>query len=211
MRKLSLIIALFACLGTSLSAQSFGLRAGLNATDASYDRDDNEIDIDGETNLMLGIFANLPLGTNLISIQPELNYLNRGYSGELDVPGLNVKRTLSYIDLGLIARLNFGADEGLGFYVGAGPQLSYAVSGQVTRFNLAGIEEETDVDFDSERINRGELQFAAVGGVTFDLGIKLFLEGRYNGSFTNQSDLDNSDVRQRYLGVNGGIMVPLGN
>ena len=213
MRKLLLLAALLSCCAPTLSAQSFGVRAGLNATDARYDRDDNEIDVDGETNLMLGVFFNLPLGTNLISIQPEVNYLNRGYSYDFstEVAGQSVAidRTLSYLDLGAILRLNFGTQDGLGFYLGAGPQYSYAVSGQVTETNVLG-ENERDVDFDADRINRGELQFAALAGLSFDVGVRLFVEGRYNGSFTNQSDLDSDDIRQRSVGINGGIMVPFG-
>ena len=217
-----LALALLCCATPTLSAQSFGLRVGLNATDATFDLDDQEIDTDGETNLMLGIFANIPLGTSLVSIQPELNYLNRGYSYGFDAAlagqSIEFDRTLAYVDLGAILRLNFGTESGLGFYVGAGPQYSYAVSGTVTETNVAG-EEERDVDFDSDRLNRGELQFAALGGLSFDLGIRVFVEGRYNGSFSNQADgikglIDNNqeaDIRQRSLGVNVGVMVPLGN
>ena len=213
MRKLSFLFVLFLCLGSAVQAQSFGLRVGANATDARYDRDDNEIETDGETNLMLGIFVNLPIGSDLFTIQPELNYLNKGYSFETEatVAGQSIKfdRTLAYVDLGVLARLNFGADEGLGFYVGAGPQYSYAVSGNVVT-TTGGVETDRDVDFESDRLNRGELQFSAVGGVTFTAGLKFFLEGRYNGSFSNQTDFDRDDIRQRSLGINGGVMVPLG-
>jgi opacity protein-like surface antigen len=196
------LAALF--LAAPLSAQHFGLRVGLNATDAKYDFDNSEIETDGETNLMLGVFANLPLVGETFSIQPEFTYLNRGYSVGVDFGDLVAfDRTVSYVDLGVLARLNFGADEGLGFYVGAGPQFSYAVSG--TRTDILG---ERDVDFDSERLNRGELQFAGVAGLTFNAGLRFFVEGRYNGSLGNQSDDNRIDIKQRSIGVNGGVMVP---
>lgn len=199
---LSLLAVCF--LAIPLSAQSFGLRIGASATDAKYDFENNELETEGETNLMLGIFANLPLGTEVISIQPELTYLNRGYSvGANFGDQLAFERTLSYVDLGVLARLNFGAEEGFGFYVGAGPQFSYAVSGTYT--DILG---ERDVDFDADRLNRGELQFAGVAGLTFNAGLKFFVEGRYNGSFSNQSDSNLEDIRQRSIGINGGVMVP---
>ena len=218
-----LVLAMICCAAPTLSAQSFGLRVGVNATDAKFDVGEQEIETEGETNLMLGIFANLPIGTSLISIQPELNYLNRGYSYDFNAlvagQGVSFDRTLAYVDLGAILRLNFGTENGLGFYVGAGPQYSYAVSGSVTQVTAAG-ETERDVDFDSDRLNRGELQFAAIGGLSYDLGIRVFIEGRYNGSLGNQSDgsspdlvtigMDEVDIRQRSLGVNVGVMVPLG-
>ncbi|WP_187270913.1 porin family protein [Neolewinella aurantiaca] len=207
MRKsfLSLLAVLF--LAAPLSAQYFGLRAGVNATDASIDFDNAEIETDGESNLMLGIFLDIPLGTDIISIQPELNYLNRGYSIDASLGSIaSFERTVSFVDLGALVKLNFGRPEGIGFYVGAGPSFSYAVSGTVTDLNG-----ERDVDFDADRINRSGLEFTAVGGLTIDIGLKLFVEGRYNGSFTDQSDLDDSEIRQRYIGINGGVLVPLGN
>ncbi|OAV45575.1 porin family protein [Lewinella sp. 4G2] len=197
---------------TAAFAQSFGLRVGANATDASYERESNTIETEGETNLMLGIFLNIPLGTDLISLQPEVNYLNKGYSFEngVSIGGNSVSfdRTLSYVDLGVLARLNLGSDDGLGFYVGAGPQFSYAVSGQVTVIDVMG-ETERDVDFDVDNLNRSELQVTGVAGLTFNLGIKFFVEGRYNGALTNQSDQGPDEIRQRSIGINGGIMVPL--
>lgn len=207
MNRIYFILLLLCGFATAnLSAQSFGLRVGVIGTDATVDLDDAEVDTDGETNLMLGLFVNVPIGTKSFSIQPEINYLNRGYSGEINVAGQSIERTVAYLDLGALARLNFGSDEGLGFYVGAGPIFSYAVSG--TQTDILG---EEDIDFDSERLNRGELQFAVAGGVSLGSNLRFFAEVRYNGSFTDQSDLDDSEIRQRSLGVNGGVMIPFGN
>lgn len=198
----SLLAVLF--LAVPLSAQHFGLRVGVNATDAKYNFENNEIETEGETNLMLGAFLNLPVLSDFLSIQPEFTYLNRGYSIGADFGDLIAfDRTISYVDLGVLARLNFGQDDGLGFYVGAGPQYSYAISGQ--RTDILG---ERDVDFDADRLNRGELQFAGVAGLTFNAGVKFFVEGRYNGSLGNQSDDDRRDIQQTSIGVNGGIMFP---
>lgn len=191
---------------SSLSAQEFGLRVGVNSTNASIDFDNAEIETDGETNLALGLFLNLPIGTQLFSIQPEITYLNRGYSTDVSVGNVaSFERTVAYLDLGVLARLNFGSDESLGFYVGAGPYYSYAISGTVTELG-----DERDVDFDSDRLNRGELQVAGVGGITFGSSLKFFAEFRYMGSLGNQSDVDNVEIRQRSIGINGGIMVPIG-
>ena len=215
MRKLSFLLFLLCGLGT-VSAQELGVRVGLNSTNARFDVGDIEVETDGQANLMLGLFANLPIGTSFFTVQPELNYVNRGYNQQsFNIDGIasgEAESTYGYLDLGVLARLNFGADEGLGFYVGAGPQLSYAVSGSITTVTRVGntdTETERDVDFDSDPINRSELQFSGVAGITFGAGLKFFAEGRYNGSLSNQSDLDNTDIRQRSLGVNVGVMVPL--
>ncbi|PHI18152.1 hypothetical protein CEQ90_19380 [Lewinellaceae bacterium SD302] len=191
---------------STLSAQDFGLRIGLNSTNAKVDFDDAEIETDGQTNLALGAFVNIPLGTEVFSIQPEITYLNRGYSTEVEVGDfLEFERTVAYLDLGVLARLNFGSDDGLGFYVGAGPYYSYAISGTQTVLG-----DESDIDFDADRVNRSDLQLAGAAGVTINLGIKVFAEARYMGSLGNQSDLDDVEIRQRSIGLHAGVMVPIG-
>jgi len=203
MRKpLLSLLAVLCC--TALSAQQLGLRLGISATDANYNFENSELETEEQVNYLLGVFVNLPLGTDLISIQPEFTYLGRGYNVGADFGDfLAFKRTLTYVDLGVLARLNVGFNNILGFYVGAGPQFSYAVSG--TYSDALG---ERDVNFESDRLNRGEFQFAVASGLTVDIGLKLFVEGRYTGSLGNQSDSNFEDIRQRSGSVNCGIMIP---
>lgn len=208
MKKSLLFTLLAACLLLSgqLFAQDFGVRVGLNSTNATIDVGDIEVNTDGQTNLALGVFLNLPVGTEVFSIQPELTYLNRGYKlGESLGVNIGSDVSIAYFDLGALARLNFGADEPLGFYIGAGPYFSYALSGTV---EIAG--DETDIDFDTDEYNRSELQVAGAAGITINAGLKFFGEVRYMGSLSNQSSVDNVDIRQRALGVHVGIMVPIG-
>lgn len=191
----------------AINAQAyFGARVGLNATNASIDVANAEIDTDGQTNLAIGAFVTLPILGEFLSIQPELTYLNRGYSFEATVLGGSIEQTLAFVDVGALVRLAFAQDNPVGFYVGAGPYYSYALSGTVTEFG-----DDRDVDFDADRLNRGELQVAGVAGVTFGSDLKFFAEFRYQGSLSNQSDADDVDINQRSIGLNGGIMVPLGN
>lgn len=200
----SILAILF--LAAPLSAQYFGLRAGVNSTNAKIDISNAEITTSGETNLMLGLFVDLPIAGDVFSIQPEINYLNRGYNYQITVGGNEFSQTITYFDIAALAKLNFGREEGLGFYLGAGPTYSYALNGTVT--DIAG---ERDVDFDADRVNRGGLNLTGVAGLTFDIGLKLFVEARYAGAVSNLFDNEDTDVRQRYVGVNGGVLVPLGN
>lgn len=198
--KLRLLTLLFCLSFTVLQAQYFGIRGGYNWTDAKVN--DGDIETGSEGNLMLGLFLDLPIGTQLLSVQPELNYMGRGYSFEgMTIGGVEIETKLAYIDLGALVKLNFGADEPVGFYVGAGPFLNYAISGTIT--DTGG---DRDIDFKADRLNRTELSFAAAAGVTFG---GFFVEARYIGSFSDQSDLDDSEIRQRSIGINGGFRVPL--
>lgn len=211
MKKPAFLTTLFCLLfAATVSAQSFGVRLGVNNTNVKFDVGNTEIDTDGRTDLMLGAFVNLPIGTNLFSIQPEINYLNRGYKQDgVSVGGVNVgdfETSIAYLDLGVLARLNFNQDGPVGFYVGAGPYFSYAVSGSVE--DSSG---DRDIDFDADRLNRSGTQVAGVAGVTFGGPLRFFAEARYMGALSNLSDQNDFDVRQRAIGLNGGIMIPLGN
>ncbi|MEM6395606.1 MAG: porin family protein [Bacteroidota bacterium] len=195
-------LLLFCLSFTALQAQYFGIRGGYNWTDAKIELSNAEVETGSEGNLMLGLFVDIPVGGELLSIQPELNYMGRGYTLEGQfIGGVEIEQNFAYIDLGALAKLNFGTDEAIGFYLGAGPFFNYALSG--TKVGAGG---EQDIDFDADRIKRGELSFAAAAGIT--LG-GFFVEARYIGSFTDQSDIDTDEIRQRSIGINAGFRVPL--
>lgn len=201
-----LLTLLLCILAFNLSAQHFGARIGLNFTGANYDLSGVDLETGRETNLMLGIFFDTPLLGDLITIQPELNYLNRGYDIDEAVNNLVYdEQTVSYIDLGAILKVNLPLGPA-GLYVGAGPHYSYAISGQQSLVNGG----DEDIDFDAERINRSGLQVTGLGGVTFGVGLKFFAELRYNATVTNYSDDETREISPNYFGISGGVMVPLG-
>ena len=207
MKKLCLLIT-YCCIFQLLPAQELGLRVGLNATSANIDVLNQSLETEGETNLALGLFLNLPLGAKILSIQPELTYLKRGYSSEDVLSGvIDTEVSVAYFDVGALLRLNIINEGPVGLYAGAGPYFSYALSGSVIE---AG-SDERDIDFDADRLNRGELQVAGIAGVSFGAGLRLFGEVRYQGSLGDQSDLQDVDINQSSIGFHAGILLPLGD
>lgn len=206
----STLLAFFLFTGAA-SAQYFGLRAGLNIANAQVSSDQNDIDMDGVTNLQLGLFLDLPL-ISILSVQPELNYVGRGYKygNSVTAGGVTIaageKYTVAYLDLGALVKLNFGQESPIGFYVGAGPFLNYAVSGQVDDGST-----EVDIDFGADRLKRSDFSVAGAAGVTFGSDFKFFAEARYLVGLTDTDDRDELEVNNRSIGITGGIMVPLGN
>ena len=191
-------------LSFNLQAQYFGIRGGFNFTDATIDLNDLELNTDQQGNLLLGFFVDLPIGTEVLSIQPELNYQGRGYNYELENSGIEIANSFAYLDLGAIVKLNFGADAPVGFYIGAGPFISYALSGTIEEGDF-----ERELDFDLERIRREDLSLAGIAGVAFGISTQFFLEARYLGSLSNQSTDATITIRQNSIGVNAGFRVPL--
>ena len=195
MKRILFLAVLSTLFATQLSAQ-FGLRAGYNFANASVDFNDLNISTgDSEGQFMAGIFYNIPIGTQVLSIQPEINYMGRGYTYTIEDPSSpeDIEATFAYLDVGGLVRINIGADNPVGFYVGAGPFFSFALSGKLNG---------EDVDFDAQQIRDNELLLAGAAGITFG---PFFVEARYYGSLSDQSEVEISEIRQRSLGLNAGI------
>lgn len=196
MKTKSFFLALLFGLMASSAHAQLGIRAGYNFTNATIDFDDPNISTGGDKGrFMAGIFYNMPLLGTFLTVQPEINYMGRAYelesSGETNPNDLEA--SFAYIDAGGLVRINIGHESPLGFYVGAGPFLSFAVSGQIN---------DEDVDFDAQRLRRNQLLLAGVGGVNFG---KLFVEIRYYGSLSDQARPALDEIRQRSLGLNVGL------
>ncbi len=208
MRITSAFILLLSLASFSLDAQHFGARVGANFTNVSIDTDGADISFDNQTNLMLGLFFDLPIGGDRFMLSPEIGLVGRGYDFDFSTFG-ETNTNFSYLDLGVLAKLMLVDQETLGFYVGAGLVFSYALSG-IQEFN----GDEIDIDFDdNDGFNRSNLNGAAVAGLTF--AKIFFVEGRYMFGLSSLSDGEDDpdfdfDTRWNSFGINGGIRVPLG-
>ena len=192
------LAALFVLVTCSLSAQNFGVRAGGVSSTVRFEAANTSIDVKSATNLALGLFVELPFG-DVLSIQPELNYLGRGFkvegSGEADTK-------FAYVDLGALVKLRFGSDSPVGFYVGAGPFYSYLLSGKIG---------DEDINFDVEDTpRRGDVSVAGAAGVTFGGDLRFFGEVRYIYGLSDLQDDDAVQINNRTFMITGGVMVPIG-
>ncbi len=71
-------------------------------------------------------FGVLNTGGMELSVQPGLNFSMKGFSyGDKE----DIKNSLYYVDLPILANLRFGVTEGLNAFVNAGPYLAYGVGG----------------------------------------------------------------------------------
>lgn len=138
MKKIYTLLAL-ALVSGSVMAQSkdgvkFGVRAGVNfASVALSGKDVDKEDKDGLkslTSFNFGGYAEIPISEKF-SIQPGLSLSGKGYKTESSDTddGITftdkVTNNLMYLEIPINAVFNFN-----GFYFGAGPYLSYAISGK---------------------------------------------------------------------------------
>ena len=194
---------------SATSGVHFGFRAGLNVANLQGDAVQSFTSLagyapDGSISKQLrpgfyaGVFATLPLGPGF-AIEPGITYAEKGavLKGTLPFPALdflnaNVTGTarLAYIDVPVLAKVFITP----GFYLYAGPQASFLVSGKArVDARVLGISAYKQ-DFDVSNQLR-KVDFAAVGGLGYQFDNGLGLSAGYDYGFTS---LDANNRFQAY-------------
>lgn len=127
MRKLFGIImfAVAMVMATPANAQfKFGLKAGLNVSKVSFDRDMAKNAIDSRTGFFVGPTAEFTVPIIGLGADVSLLYDNKG----IEVEGQS--ETLQYIDIPINVKYSIGLGSIAGIYVATGPQFSYNIGGK---------------------------------------------------------------------------------
>ena len=216
-----LFLFIFSC-SYSFGQNAIGVKFGGNL--ATWNGDEEILGGDPGSNLGFlfgGVFEiNI---SDLISIQPELLYLQKGIKDETSfndpIQGplsSKSKITLNYIELPILLKLKFGDTQGTNFFFTAGPSFGYAANGKsLFEFEtvIDGETIEDDIEFDDEdEFSRLELSASLGAGVSFSVGPgKLFFETRYLLGVTNLVD-DETDAKIKNVGfsLSAGFLFSLG-
>ena len=184
----------------TISTASFaqiGAQVGLTAATISYD-DFDDVDKGTKIGFTLGLFHQVPLSTN-ITFRPGLNFTQKG--GKFEESGEKATFTFNYLEL----PLDFIYKAPGGFFVGLGPTLGYGLSGKL-KYNIAGTENEEDLDFGSDEGKDHFKAFEFSGNVLagYQLSNGIFISVNYNMGFSNISFDDDENVKNRYFGLRIG-------
>ena len=78
MRSLKILVlsAFILLISNTVSAQAFGVRAGVNISNISW----NGLDTTAKTGLYVGVYKEIPLIKSLLFVQPEVQYSQEGFS-----------------------------------------------------------------------------------------------------------------------------------
>ncbi len=222
----TLLTAAFALASTSVaSAQiGIGLRAGVLSSGSVINEieDDNEteLDTDNVTGFIISVPVEIAL-SNIFSVQPEVNYLRRGYKfpEDLDNGVQENQTTYNVLEIPVLAKLGY-TTENFTAALTFGPAFQYLLSGQFESQDLdtpVGSVEgvKVDLDFDDpifEDIERAN--FYGQAGLQFGIpagGGKIIIDGRYRFSINDQDGSDEQEIRDRGLSATLGYMVTLGD
>ena len=195
--------------GAGTSGVHFGFRAGLNVADLQGDAVQSFTTLAGyapsgsvakqlRPGFYAGVFATLPLRPGF-AIEPGITYAEKGavLKGTLPFPALdflnaNVTGTarLAYIDVPVLAKVFITP----GFYLYAGPQASFLVSGKArvdaSVLGFSAYKQDFDVADQLRKVD-----FAAVGGLGYQFENGLGLSAGYDYGLTS---LDSGNRFQAY-------------
>ncbi len=214
MKKIILIAAGF-LFGSAAFAQvgttKWGIRAGVNLAKYRVSNGDEAVSSSNSTNFQVTGYADVPVGS-YFWVQPGISLQGKGGKWESDDIA-NVKRENSTLEIGvpvnLVAKLPIA--QGTNFYMGAGPYISYAVSGrQKSSASVAGASGSSERDIEFGNSNGDDLR-------PFDAGVNFLAGFELGGGFQvgagyglGLTDLapdnsSNSTLKNRVLSFNVGF------
>lgn len=167
----------------------FGVRVGGIMAKQDYEGSDVTEDPESKFGADIAILCAIPIGGGFFMIQPELHWLQKGYKIEdADIYG-DITSTLNYVELPVLARVNFGGSVKL--FAFAGPSVGYLISG--TYEDDFGEKDPTDY--------LDDLEYSGHIGVGVGLGT-LEVDLRYIAGLSDIADSPNlSDVKNSSFGV----------
>ena len=169
----------------------FGIKAGANlarfhVSDDEYPSGTSAPESNGKTSIYGGVFVNIPLG-GMFRFQPELLINNVGSKISETVTGRNYsyEEDLHYISFPLMFQLQKES----GFFVEAGPQLSFLTKARTQGTTSISTVENTDIKF-----KRDKFDLAIGAGLGYLSRVGVGINARYNFGVTNVIEEGNSSA-----------------
>jgi hypothetical protein len=192
----------------SLSAQTtIGFTAGSSFANVTVKSQGISASPKTKAGITIGFFADAPISANF-SFQPALNFVQKGYSVKDEA--VTEKVTINYFEVPL--NFIYNAKRNEGFFIGAGPSISYGISGN-DKFEYSG----TGMPDDNEKIKFGSgegevkpLDFGANVLAGYKLEGGFMISGNYNLGLNKINNDDGSGeggtIKNRYFSVKIGYM-----
>ena len=214
MKKSITITAMLFLLTGMLYAQktSIGFHAGSTFSNQIWKYENESLTLDHIFGFQAGIVADLPLG-NHISIQPGLNFLQKGANLKEEQSGITYEQIIrsSNIEIPLNFLYNTRGKSG-NFFVGVGPAVSFALGGKFKEkvTNEEDFEEDISFGNDEQEDDLRGLDFGINALVGYQFKPGFFISANYNLGLRNLTPGGNADdgtMKSRYFGIRIGYML----
>jgi Outer membrane protein beta-barrel domain len=192
MKKILSVVFICFTVFQSLFAQKIGIGVRANFHFANFNLPQSVNDAFtqfGGINNLTAVGAAIPVEiglSDMFSIQAEVMYLQKGFTLTTNILGLATyegNQKVNYLEIPLMAKLNFLADAPFNISILAGLSFGYALSGRTYSKAMvitSGIAQITDDPVDFKDFNRFEIGAHLGVNLGFKVGSgKLILDGRY--------------------------------
>lgn len=164
---------------------------------------------DSKSGITAGLLVDVPLRKNF-SFQPALNFTQKGTAEKEIYLGITEKTSLRINCIEVPLNFLYNAPGNTGnFFIGAGPSISFHVSGK-WKYNDGSESYSTDVKFgnsDEDAFKSMDLGANFVTGYCFPNG--LLLAVNYNQGLSNifTDENDNSTLKSSYFAIKLGFLL----
>jgi len=183
-----------------------GLTGGASVSNFKFESDEDDENGDAKTGVTFGVLANIPAGKNFM-VQTGAHWVQKGTKMEESIGGSTEK--ISLVTNWIEVPVNFLYNSG-GFFIGAGPSFSFAVSGK-WKLEFDGEKETEDVKFgdsnDDDDMKGFDLGANVQTGYRFPNGFLIM--ANYNQGLSNLavSGADNDKLKSHYFGIRLGYLL----
>jgi hypothetical protein len=209
MKKLLILSVILIAFQINTQAQKarFGIAAGVAMSNYSFKISDVSLSGNSRLGITAGLLGDIPLGKSF-SFQPAVNFVQYGTSIESESFDATQKDEIKVNCLEVPLNCVYNAEAGNGrIFVGAGPAISFHLSGKEKSFDSYYGEEEksfvfgNDLEADMRRTNIGA---NFIAGYNFSNG--LFISMNYNLGLKNLQPGDSEDesTKAHYFGLRVG-------
>lgn len=189
--------------GAATSAEEIygGFKGGVNIANQSADPSDSELS-DSRTGMAIGGYVGIPVNP-MFAVQPEALFTMKGDQG--DIAGSTGSTKLNYIEVPVLARVNFMTDAAAHPAIYAGPSVGVNIS---AKSEMEGAT-ESSVDI-KDSVKPIDFGMVIGGGITFPVGQakrNVGLDLRYTMGLSNINDVEasNTDVTNGVITVMGSV------
>ncbi|MGZ6519723.1 MAG: porin family protein [Bacteroidia bacterium] len=209
MKSISTLMTLMILLTAfSLSAQTtIGVTAGASFANVTIKSGFISASPKSKTGITAGIVIDAPLSTNF-NFQPALNFVQKGYKIKDDVGTETVNFNYLEVPLNFV----YTTERNEGFFIGAGPSVSYGLSGK-DKIKYSGgsmPDDNQKIKFGSgaDQVKAFDFGANAVAGYKFNGG--FMVSGNYNLGLTKINNDDGSGdagaIKNKYFSIKIGYM-----
>ncbi len=213
--KLSFPVLFAIMVSPAFSQLSVGPRLGVNFS-TWVASEDLELDLKSRASILFGVVAEVRISENF-AVQPELDFIQKGFSSEEVTTGSSSGHTdliINHIEIPILAK--FGKDFGPARVdVLIGPSFSYGLNGKFkTTFTVNGdtTVDTDEIDFEEDEFSRSDLSLQIGAAASKKLGetANVFFDIRYLLGLTNINNSGSDDeAHNRIFAISIGALFAL--